>query len=332
MRRDRRPKILVTEPLDYSKRALGSLRAVADVDVGELDRCTLLACIADYDAVVVRLSHRIDRDVLDRGVRLKVIASPTTGLDHIDLRAASERGIEVISLRTAGEWLVSVTSTAELAWALVLSVVRRVPAACRSVQDGTWDRAAFKGHQLSGMCLGVVGLGRLGSKVAEYGRVFGMTVMAYDPHTESWPDWILRCSTLEELLASADVVSVHVPGGTETRGLLGSKELGAMKHGSYLVNTSRSYVVDEVALAVALESGQLAGAGVDVMGGEPDAVQKSPLWPLIGASVVATPHIGGATHEAMALTEEWIAREVAVRFRPRKCSSLNSIDAEAEST
>jgi D-3-phosphoglycerate dehydrogenase len=144
-----------------------------------------------------------------------------------------------------------------------------------------------------------------------------MNVGGYDPYRGKWPRWVTRHSTIQTLLESSDIVTVHVSGGEATRGLVGHTELACMKPGAVVVNTSRASVVDEDALAEAILSGRLGGAGIDVISGEPYDVESSPLWPLLGrANLVATPHIGGATVEAMAATECWLAEQVAQALAP----------------
>ena len=175
-----RPRILNAEPDRYSVRARAALEEVGDVTEEALDREGLLKALPAHDALIVRLGHRVDTALLDAAPRLKVVATATTGLDHIDLKACKERGVEVLSLRGENEFLRSVVATAEHTWALLLALIRRIPAASAAVARGEWDRDAFRGRELEGKRLGILGLGRIGERVARYGQAFGMEVRGYD--------------------------------------------------------------------------------------------------------------------------------------------------------
>jgi D-3-phosphoglycerate dehydrogenase len=311
---DRGWRILNAEPSGYDGEARGILSSLGRLEEAELDREGLLGRVGDADVLVVRLGHRIDREVLGRAPRLRAIVTATTGLDHVDLGAARERGVAVLSLRGETEFLRSVTATAELTWALLLALVRRLPGALAAVRRGEWHRDDWRGRELSGLTLGVVGLGRLGRKVARYGLAFEMTVVAHDPFVTEWVEGVGREETLEGLLRRADVVSLHVPLDPATRGLIGRREIGWMKPGARLVNTSRGAILDEEAIVEALEAGNLAGVAVDVVRGETSG--QALESPLVRRSrshddILVTPHIGGATLDSMAKTERFMARRLA---------------------
>lgn len=310
-------RILVAESRGFSPAAERRLRELGDVTLADLDQAGLLSAVAGADVVVVRLRNRVDAEVLAAAPRLRAVVSPTTGLDHLDLAALEGRGVAVLSLRGETEFLRTVTGTAEHAWALLLALVRRLPAAAAAARTGDWDRDRFRGRELAGKTLGVVGLGRLGSMVARYGTAFGMRVVAYDPYLDPWPSGAApeRVASLAALLAEADVVSLHVPLDDGTRGLMGSVALAAMKPGAVLVNTSRGSVVDEAALVEAVRSGRLAGAALDVVAGEtaPGGAAASPAVAFASADdrILLTPHIGGATLESMENTEIFMAEKLA---------------------
>ena len=173
-------RILNAEPDGYSYAATEVLRSFADVVEQPVDRAGLRAALPGFDALIVRLGFRVDHELLAAGTRLRVVATATTGLDHVDLAEASARGVEVISLRGEREFLDGIHATAEHTWALLLALLRRVPWAMASVVDGHWERDEFRGRELFGKRLGIVGLGRVGRQVAQFGRVFGMSVAAYD--------------------------------------------------------------------------------------------------------------------------------------------------------
>jgi D-3-phosphoglycerate dehydrogenase len=221
-------------------------------------------------------------------------------------------GIAVLSLRGERGFLDQVTATAELTWGLLLALTRRIPAASRAAAAGAWDRDAFRGHDVAGKRLGIVGLGRLGRIVAGYGRAFRMSVAAHDPQTDAWPESVARAESLQALLAQSDVLSLHLPLSRETTGLIDAKALSALPDGAILLNTSRGAIVDEGALLAALMSGRLAGAALDVLSDE-TAVAASPLIAFAKQHerLLITPHIGGASHEAMARTEIFMAEKLA---------------------
>lgn len=265
----------------------------------------LAAAIADADAVLVRSATRITRDSLARAERLKAIGRAGVGVDTIDVEAASERGIPVLTA-PAGNTI----AAAELTMALLLSVARRVPAADRSMKAGEWDRKSFSGFELYGKTLGLVGAGRIGGQVAKRARAFGMHVLVFDPwlERERARELDVQLADLAEVITRSDVLSVHVPLTDETRDLIGAPELARMKKGALLLNVARGGVVNEAALLDALRSGHLGGAGLDVYEEEPLA-KDSALRTL--PNVVMTPHLGASTAEA----QQNVAIEIAEAVR-----------------
>ena len=299
---------------------LQPLEQVADVVSLPPDRGTLQARIGEFDGYLASLHVKIDRPVIERADRLRVIATASTGTDHIDADFARERGIAIISLKDDAEFLNRITATAELAWALLLAVVRRLPGAVEAARRGDWARDQFRGHQLSRKVLGIVGYGRLGRMVAEFGKAFRMRVQACDVRPVV-PTSGVQITSFDEVLRKSDVISVHVHLTEETRGLLGPTEFARMKPGAILINTSRGPIVDEPALLAALANGHLGGAGLDVIDGEwrPDL----DLHPLIQYArthekLVITPHIGGVTHESQAAAYGCIIRNLIKFLRHRR--------------
>jgi D-3-phosphoglycerate dehydrogenase len=311
-------KILNLEPKGYSPEARSILESFATVDEQRMTRTELLDTIGDYDALIVRLDYTIDKEVFEHADNLDAIATATTGLNHIDTEAAADHGVEVICLRGEREFLNSIYATAEHAWALLLACIRNLPAATTHVVEGGWNRDQFKGHEVHDATLGVLGYGRLGSKVAKYGDAFGMDVMAHDPNVSNGK--YATFVGFDELLQRADYLSIHVPYNESTEKLIGTSELALMKEGSYLVNTSRGEIIDEEALLTSLESGQLAGAALDVLRGEytdeQDWVKTDPLveYAESHSELIITPHIAGATYESMEKTEIFIAEKLSSHF------------------
>jgi phosphoglycerate dehydrogenase-like enzyme len=253
------------------------------------DPDAVAARLADFD-VVMALRERtpFPRTLLERLPRLRLLVTAGMRNASIDMAAAAERGIVVSG--TAG----LPYPTAELAWGLVLALMRRIPAEDRATREGRWQ--ATVGLGLNGKTLGVLGLGTLGSRVARFGRAFEMTVLAWSQNltAERAAEVGATLVARDELLARADVVSIHLVLSDRTRGLVGARELGLMKRSAYLVNTSRGPIVDEAALVRALREGTIAGAGLDVFDEEPLPLDH----PLRGLpNTVITPHLGYVTEE-----------------------------------
>lgn len=264
-----------------------------------------LAELGSADALIVRSVTRVGSDLLALAPRLKAIGRAGVGIDNVDIPAATERGIAVFNAPQA-----NTIAAAELTIALMISVARKIPAAESSLRRGEWDRSKFRGVELRGKTLGLIGAGRIGSEVAVRGRAFGMTVIAFDPYLSGAraDELQVEMVDLDEILERADFVSIHVPLTPETRAILGVNALEQMKPSAYLVNTSRGGVVDEAALAEALHRGDISGAALDVYDTEPLA-QDSPLR---GApNLVLTPHLGASTAEAQLA----VATEVAEKIR-----------------
>jgi D-3-phosphoglycerate dehydrogenase len=263
------------------------------------------AALAEADGLVVRSATRVTRELLAKGPRLKVVGRAGVGVDNIDLPAATERGIAVLN-SPAG----NTVAAAELTMALILSVVRRVAEADRSMRAGKWERSRLRGLQLKDRTLGLVGAGRIGSEVASRCRAFGMKILAYDPYltAERANDIGLALTGLDEVLTHGDIISLHVPLTDETFHLIDEGALSRMKPGAFVVNVSRGGVIDEEALGRALIGGRLAGAALDVFEFEP-LPTNSPLLNL--PNVVLTPHLGASTVEA----QELVAREIAESVR-----------------
>jgi D-3-phosphoglycerate dehydrogenase len=265
----------------------------------------LADAIADADAVLVRSATRITRESLARADRLKAIGRAGVGVDTIDVDAATERGIPVLTA-PAGNTI----SAAELTLALLLALARRVPAADRSMKAGEWDRKTLSGIELNGKTMGLVGAGRIGGEVATRARAFGMRVLVFDPFlsADRARQLGVEMATLDDLLARADVVSVHVPLTEATANLIGEAQLARMKKGALILNVARGGVVNEPALIAALESGHLGGAALDVYETEP--LPREHAFRQL-KNVVLTPHLGASTAEA----QQNVAIEIAEAVR-----------------
>ena len=301
------PVVLVAEEL--APAALEVLASDFEVrHVDGADRSALLPAIADADAVLVRSATQIDAEALAAANNLKVVARAGVGLDNVDVSAATARGVMVVNAPTS-----NITSAAELAVGLLLAVARNIPAADTSLQGGAWKRSKYTGVELDGKTVGVLGFGRIGVLVAQRLAPFGVELLAYDPYVQPAraAQYGARLVSLEELLASSDFITVHLPKTPETMGLIGAAELAKAKPGIRIINAARGGLVDEQALAEAIKSGQVGGAGIDVFAKEP--CTDSPLFGLPG--VVVTPHLGASTTEAQDKAGLAVARSVKLALQ-----------------
>lgn len=272
------------------------------------------------EGIVVRLGTTLDAAALSSFPALKLVASVTTGTDHIDMEHCARRGVDVISLRGETEFLSTITSTPEMTWGLLLALVRRIPWAFQSVLAGEWERAPYVGSQLRGKTLGLIGFGRIGKIVGRYAHAFEMKVLAYDHATCGSLEYPFHQVTLPELLSASDVISVHLPLTEETRHFLGAAELAQVGRGTWLINTARGAIVDETALLDALGTGLLAGAAIDVIEDETVPGRVSAQHPLVRYAsmhdnLVIAPHISGSTLEAMHDTGIFVGRKLGAAVR-----------------
>jgi D-3-phosphoglycerate dehydrogenase len=295
-------KVLIAD--DLSPRGVEILRACrrvsVDVKVG-LKPAELLGIIAGYHGLVVRSATKVTADVLEAGRGLKIVGRAGIGVDNIDVKAASRRGV-IVENTPSG----NATTAAEHALCLLASMVRFVPQATASMKAGRWDKKKFQGVEITDKTLGVIGLGNIGRIVAERARGLAMNVVAYDPFIGKDAAERLGAElvTLDELYARADFITLHTPLTPETRHLVGADAIARMKRGVYLVNAARGGLVDEEALLAALDSGKIAGAALDVFVKEP----PDPGSKLVAHErVICTPHLGASTDEA----QEKVAVEVA---------------------
>jgi len=296
------PVVLIAEEL--SPAAITQLEADFDVrQVDGADRPALLAALAGADAIIVRSATQVDAEALAHGPGLRVIARAGVGLDNVDVEAATRAGVMVVNAPTS-----NVVSAAEHAVGLLLAVARNVPQAAAALRGGQWRRSAFTGVELDGKVVGILGLGRIGVLVAERLHAFGMRVIAYDPYVPATraAQAGVRLTSLDELLAEADFITVHLPRNAETTGLIGDRELHLVKPAVRIVNAARGGIVDEHALGLALKEGRVAGAGIDVFAAEPATGHPLLEFP----SVVATPHLGASTAEAQEKAGTQVARSV----------------------
>ena len=259
----------------------------------------------DADGVIVRSATLITADLMDKAPKLRVIGRAGVGVDNIDVKAATAKGIVVMNAPDG-----NTITTAEHTIALLVSMARNVPQAHARLQAGVWDKKSFVGVELNGKTLGVIGLGRIGKHVSQIARGFGMNILAYDPFIsgEQAKELGIGLGSLDEVLRGADFLTIHTPVTDETRGIIGREAFAKIKKGVRLVNCARGGLVDEDALLEAMEDGTVAAAALDVFSAEPLPADS----PLLGnPKIITTPHLGASTTEA----QEGVALTVAEQMR-----------------
>ena len=296
-------RVLITEELAPSaNEALVAGGHDVDVRLG-LSPEELCDAIKGADALIVRSATKVTATVLDAADRLAVVGRAGVGIDNIDLAAATERGVMVVNAPQS-----NIVSAAEHTIALLLAQARNIPQAHAALIEGRWERSKWEGIEVSGKTLGVLGLGRIGALVAQRALAFGMRLVAYDPFVapERAKQMGVELLALDDLAAQADFVTIHVVKTPETIGLVGASFFDKAKPGVRIINVGRGGIIDEEALAKAIENGQVGGAALDVFAEEPTT--ESPLFAL--SSVVVTPHLGASTREAQDKAGEQIAEQV----------------------
>jgi D-3-phosphoglycerate dehydrogenase len=308
------------ESKDFPDRAIELLRATGELILRDFrERGELLAELKDIDVLWVRLKHSIDRELIIHAPKLRVIVTPTTGLNHIDLDEAEKRGVTVLSLRGETDFLKTIRATAEHTLGLTLALLRKIPHASAHASTGMWNRDLFKGTEIYEKTVGIVGYGRLGRIVAEYFLAMGAKVLTSDPNIASEDvDEGIQLVPFTSLLPQSDIVTIHVNFNESTRGFFSDSCFDKMKPGSFLINTSRGELIDEGSLLRSLQSGRIAGAALDVLAGE--LSEKFTMHPLFyyaqqNDNLIITPHIGGCTREAMLKTEEFLASHLVNYIR-----------------
>ncbi len=296
-------KIVVCDPVSPKGIALLQQQSEFTVEVigKKLPEAELLPRVADAVALVVRSETKISKAVIDAAPKLRVVGRAGVGVDNVDVEAATARGVVVMNT-PAGNTI----STAELTFAMMLSLARKIPQAHGSMKSGEWNRKAFSGSELNGKALGVLGMGRIGSEVARRARAFGMRVLGYDPYLSQARAQALdvELATLDDVFTQSDFITVHMPATDETRAMINAATMAKMKKGVRLLNCARGGIIQEDDLVAAVQSGQVGGAALDVFETEPLPVESA-LRAL--PQVIMTPHLGASTEEA----QENVGIEVA---------------------
>jgi D-3-phosphoglycerate dehydrogenase len=307
-------RVIVAEPFAES-----GLRVLRDNGVDVVlcigaERAALLEQLRDADGLIVRSETRVDRELLEVSASLRVVGRAGVGVDAIDVSAATRAGIVVINTPAA-----NTIAAIEQTFALMLSLQRHTPEAYASIKAGKWERDPFIGNELFGKTIGIVGLGRIGGGVATRAQAFGMHVVACDPYISASRAQAhdVELLPLEELLARADIVTLHVPLNEQTSNFIDAERLKQMKRGAVLINCARGGVVDEAALLEALDTEHVRAAALDVIGEEPPNEGSTGAKLHAHPNVVATPHLGGSTHEALARIATELAADLVNVLRGR---------------
>ncbi len=320
-------KILISDKL--AQEGLDILKAVKEFEVDckyNLKPEELKSIIKNYDALIIRSATTVTADIIEAADKLKVIGRAGVGLDNVDLKAATKKGI--VAMNTPGG---NTTSTAEHTMSLILALSRNIPQACASLKSGKWERSKFEGVELYGKTLGIIGLGRIGATVARMCKSFGMKIIAYDPFLsiEIASKLGVTVVEFEELIRTSDYITVHIPKSAETKNLISHKEFSMMKKTARVINCARGGIIDEAALSEALQNKIIAGAALDVFDKEPVDFNSALLK---FDHCVMTPHLGASTSEAQVN----VAIEIAESLRNAllgkgivNAANFPSISAEA---
>lgn len=295
-------KIMVTDELDDE--GLEILALVAEVkECSGISSDELIKEIGDYDALIVRGRTLVNAEVFSAANNLKVVGRAGVGVDNIDLAAANQKNVTVVNSPSA-----TTRAVAEHALALLFSLARSISAADGAMKSGLWKKKQFIGIEIKDKVLGVIGMGQIGSLFAQMANSLGMQIIGYDPYitNEEVKRRGAKPVEIQELFSQSDFITIHVPLSPETRGMINGESFGTMKRGVRLICTARGGIVDETALLAALESGQVAGAALDVFAKEPPGMSALVSHP----KVIATPHIGAQTVEAQSRAAVDIAEEV----------------------
>ena len=295
-------KVLIAEPL--AEAAIAQFKAVKGWDIVVSNPKDYEPHLADCDALVVRSAVKVNKAVLDKAPKLRVIGRAGVGVDNVDMNAATAAGVLVMN--TPGGNAVSV---AEHTLGFMLSLARMIPEASASTKSGKWEKKKFLGNELRGKTLGVVGLGNIGREVVQRAKAFEMTIIGSDPFVSSQlaADMGVELVDLEALLSRSDYISLHVGVTPETKGMINTASIAKMKDGVRIVNCARGELIDQAALIAGLESGKVAGAGLDVFDPEPPK-EGDPI--LSAPNLLASPHIGGSTEEAQEIVGIRIAKQM----------------------
>lgn len=307
-------KVLSSIDLDCAPEAIIELEKVSELVLVEPRRDKVLQIISDFDAYFADASILIDKEFISKAKKLKVIGSPSTGTDHIDLDALSKAKIKLFDISKEYELINSFTATSELAFGLILSLIRQIIPSSIEANQGNWAREKFSGFQLSGKTLGILGLGRLGKISAKIGLGFGMKVIANDIVDSFYTG--VKMVDFNYLMSNSDILTIHIHLNEKTRGIINKSAISLMQPNCIIVNTSRGAIISEKDLLNALTAGKIKGAALDIIDGEWLELEKLQKHPLIqyankNQNLIITPHIGGSTQESIKDSRVFMSKKIA---------------------
>lgn len=302
-------KLHIAEVDDFSATVLADMRDRFELTTGPVS--DLKKTLDNVDVFWMRLGYVIDHKVLSEDSRCKIIATPVTGIDHIDEELCKKLGVKIICLREEKEFLREVRATAEHSILLAMMLMRQSADAVLHTRNGNWNRDLFRGSEIYKKKVGILGLGRLGSIVAEYYKALGCEIYYYDIKDVDTPVKYNRLNSAQKIVQMTDIISIHIPYNRHTHHIYGQEFFAAFDNTKWIINTSRGGVINEKYLLEALESDNIAGAALDVLEGEPD-IEDHPLidYAQRNSNLIITPHIGGNTIESFAKTERFIADQI----------------------
>lgn len=311
-----RIKILVTVPVDHLKQTCQILENIGEVIyVDHPSRESILSIVKDVDAIFPNTKMMLGKEIIDAAKKLKVICTPSTGTDHIDLKYCDKKEIDVLSLTKDFGILETITSTAEHAFAMMLNILRNIPWSSNPATLGEWDYTKFRGREAQGRIVGIIGYGRLGKMFSRFAKGFDMKVLAYDPYVTVSDNWVKQVN-LDELLKRAEIITLHVHLNDETRFMVDKSWFNKM-NGVYLINTSRGCLINEKDLIDALDSGRVKAAGLDVLCGEIEGdMGKHPLVKYVQthSNLLITPHCGGMSFDGQEKAFSYAAAKLKKYF------------------
>lgn len=311
---EKKIKILSTVDLTDCTDGISQLEKIGNLTCMEPNRENVLNNIHSYDAYIASASILVDREFINKAKNLRIIGSPSTGTDHLSIKEIKNKHIILFDISKEYDLINSFTATSELAFGLIISLIRKIIPAANSAKNGDWAREKYTGFQLSNKTLGIIGLGRLGTISARIGQGFGMKVIAHDIINKNVDN--VTMMTLEQVLRLSDIITIHIHLNDLTKGLINKNCFSLMKQSSIIINTSRGAIIDENSLLEALKNGYIAGAGLDMIEGE--WLTSSDIYdhPLIEYSrqnnnLIITPHIGGSSKESISGARNFMAKKVA---------------------
>ena len=306
-------RILIGETENFSPKAIAGLETLGEVILKDIEKEDLIDVFNEFDVFWFRLKFKIEESDFPSNCRCRYIVCPVTGLDHIDLEECAKRNIQVLALRGEKEFLKSVRATAEHTLALTLALLRNIPGAVNSVEEGIWKRDLFKGREIYKKKVGILGVGRLGTITAQLFKAFGAEVIGYD--LNDFDESICKkANTIEELFEDIDILSIHLSLNEGSTNFVDQYLLSRMKPSSILINTARGAIINSNSLLEALQRGIIAGAALDVVDNEYDIARNELInYAKSHLNLIITPHIGGNTYESFEKTELFLLEKLKNR-------------------